>query len=51
MGDVTRRGLRSPSSHLRVESGRVLAPTGEEVAGGAVEEEQEFGGTTGGGSG
>ena len=51
MGDVTRRGLRSPSSHLRVKPGRVLAPTGEEVAGGTVEEEQEFGGTTGGGSG
>ncbi len=48
MGDVTRRGLRSPSSYFRVKRERILAPTGEEAVGGAVE---EAGHTSGGGSG
>jgi hypothetical protein len=48
VGDVTRQGLRSPSSHSRAKRERILAPTGEEAVGGAVE---EAGHTSGGGSG
>ena len=48
MGDVTRRGLRSPSSYSRAKRERILAPTEEEAVGGAVE---EAGHTSGGGSG
>jgi hypothetical protein len=48
MGDVTRRGLRSPSSYFRVKRERILAPTGEEAIGGVME---ETGHTSGGGSG
>ena len=48
VGDVTRRGLRSPISHSRAERERILAPTEEEAVGGAVE---EAGHTSGGGSG
>lgn len=51
MDDVTRRGLRGPSSYFRAKRARVVAPTGEEAAGGAVQEDKEFGSTTGGGSG
>lgn len=36
-GDVTRRGLRSPTSSFRVQRGRVLSTEGEEVVGGAAE--------------
>ena len=48
VGDVTRRGLRSPFSHSRAERERIVAPTEEEAVGGAVE---EAGHTSGGGSG
>jgi hypothetical protein len=48
MGDVTSRGLRSPSSYFRAKRERILAPTGEEAVGGVVE---ETGHTSGGGSG
>lgn len=48
MGDVTRRGLRSPSSSIKAQRGRVLTPQGEEAVGGAV---PGVGGTSGGGSG
>lgn len=37
MGDVTRRGLRSPTASPYVKRGRVTASDGEEVVGGAVE--------------
>lgn len=38
MGDVTRRGMRSPSSSFRVQRGRVLTPGGDgENVGGAAE--------------
>ncbi len=36
-GDVTRRGLRSPTSSLRMHRGRITSPEGEEVVGGAAE--------------
>lgn len=36
-GDTTRRGLRSPTASIRVKRGRVFAPSGDEVVGGAVE--------------
>jgi hypothetical protein len=48
VGDVTRRGLRSPFSHSRAKRERIFASTGEEAVGGAVE---EAGHTSGGGSG
>ncbi|AHY47312.1 Hypothetical Protein RradSPS_2029 [Rubrobacter radiotolerans] len=37
VGDATRRGLRSPTASFNVKRGRTFAPSGDEVAGGAVE--------------
>lgn len=37
MGDVTRRGLRSPTSSPRIKRDRVFSPDGEEATGGATE--------------
>ncbi len=37
MGDVTRRGLRSPTASVPEHRGRIIAPSGEEAVGGAVE--------------
>lgn len=36
MGDVTRRGLRSPSASYSPQRGRIVGSSGEEVVGGAV---------------
>ena len=47
MGDVTRRGLRSPSASFVVQRGRLLSRDGEEAVGGAVEGTESAGGGSG----
>ena len=44
MGDVTRRGLRSPASSYRAQQGRTISPAGNEVVGSA----SQSAGTSGG---
>lgn len=45
MGDVTRRGLRSPASSYRAQRGRAIAPSGEEVVGAASQSTGTSGGS------
>lgn len=47
MGEVTRRGLRSPTASPGVKRGRVTTSDGEEVVGGAVEGAESAGGGSG----
>lgn len=47
MGDATRRGLRSPTASPDIKHGRIIAPDGEEVVGGAVEGTESAGGGSG----